>query len=385
MHSAGLEKPTEQRFDGRRFQALVIGCGNPLCTRDITLGLVRGLQEIGAAVDFFDTLVKGVGGESSLLRQAASARAAVAVHGRRIAPALVERIRAAGTPTVLWATDDPHEIDDSARYGRHYDFVLTVERHAVEVHGTERSAWLPTAVDPAVYRPRSELFALCSRTEASPADRACRERRRQEILVAGSLYPERLRFLSEIGDWLLTKAVRIIGPKRGQWYHRGLAELHEARCLTAEEMACYVAGSRLVLDIPRDPFRSAFGQTNRRGVRASGCGPRCFQVPAAGAVLATSSDRADVFEHFDRSEVLIYDGPQDFAAQAERLLGDRSRWCAMVEKSRRTVLTRHTYAERARALVDILEKRVFPAARRGTTAFVTPGRATAACESSAVF
>lgn len=382
---AGEDHPLGRRLRGRPLQVLVIGCGNTLCTRDVTLGLVRGLREIGVAVDFYDTLAEGRSGELTLVPRADGADAAVVIHGRRIPAALVARIRGIDTPAVLWATDDPHEIDDSARYGRNYDFVLTVERHAVAVHGEDRSAWLPTAVDPTVYRPWNELPARSSDGRLQKADASTCADYRQEILVAGSLYPERLLFLSEIGDWLLTKNVRLIGPKRGSWEHAGLARIHEARCLTTEEMARYVAGSQVVLDVPRDPRRSAFGRTNQRGVAASGCGPRCFQVPAAGALLATSSERTDIFEHFHAGDVLIYDSPRDFTARAERLLSDPEGRSAMVARSRETVLSRHTYAARARALVEILEERMLPRARRRVTIAQTAGDAAAPCKNSAAF
>ena len=82
---------------------------------------------------------------------------------------------------------------------------------------------------------------------------------------------------------------------------------------------------------------------------------RVFGIPAAGG-LVISDVRKHLADSFSPDIVPVFDSPQTCAALIERLLGDWTVQRNLAEKQHHEVIARHTYWQRARTLVDDLQR-----------------------------
>ena len=73
----------------------------------------------------------------------------------------------------------------------------------------------------------------------------------------------------------------------------------------------------------------------------------------AGSCQLLFADSLEVLDYFDVGrEILLFDGPSDFSAQLDRLLADGELACSIGAAARRRALADHTYAARARRVLE---------------------------------
>lgn len=263
----------------------------------------------------------------------------LAVHGARLPSHVVDAVRSLGVKTAVWLVDDPHEIDLSARYGRHYDFVFTDERLAVEAHrraGSARVFHLPLGCDPSLHFPRE-----------------VEERYRSDVCLVGSGFRERVELLTSIEDELCGFNVRLVGPWNGLPAGSRLRRFVREGLVTAAETAKYCAGARIVLNPHRDSAGSGMA-TNIWGVGAASPNPRLFEAAAAGAFVLTDDKRSDVGRYFRiGSELDTFRDGAELAAKTRRWLADEPARAAGAAAASRRARAEHSYDRRLAELLAL--------------------------------
>ncbi|KKL49260.1 hypothetical protein LCGC14_2317310, partial [marine sediment metagenome] len=107
------------------------------------------------------------------------------IHGGNINMEVVECLKTScpNTRTAIWLVDDPMQVDHSETYSNKFDYVFVNEKNTVRIHGEDKSWHLPLAFN-------DELF------DVNIYD--LEDRFKSEILIFGSLYPERVDFIEEL-------------------------------------------------------------------------------------------------------------------------------------------------------------------------------------------
>lgn len=207
----------------------------------------------------------------------------LAVHGGRLPVHVVDAVRKLGVRTAVWLLDDPHELDLSSRYARHYEWVFTDERMAVSAHkaaGSVRTFHLPLGCDPELHRPRQVS-----------------ERYRSDVCILGTGFSERLKLLESVGKGLCEFDVKLVGHWEGIPGDSPLKGRVVDGFVRPEEAAKYYAGARIVLNQHRDGAGLSLS-SNLWNVRAVSPNPRLFEASACGAFVLTDDKRVDVGRYF---------------------------------------------------------------------------------------
>ncbi len=263
-------------------------------------------------------------------------------HGRRFPGRC---LRHASVLKAVWLVDEPQEVDISERYARYYDIVLTNDVNTCGIHGPAKSWYLPLAANPAVDRPgpTNGLEIV-------------------DVTFVGVVHPQRMELLNRAIALTPDLTWRIVGPP-GKWARErktdcSFADVWQTRPVPHERYIEYVRASRVVLDIPRNPYECFAGQKNSRGIPATSVSPRVFETTAAGAFLLTSDDRTTIFDLYPEGEVGVYrhGDAADLAQQLRYYLEHEDERREMAEAARSTCLEKHTYAERAKKLTQIVEQ-----------------------------
>ncbi len=288
---------------------------------DISLSAEAALRKLGCEVISFDPLdsvwlFKSLlsGAEKNGLRttEAAAFRLACeriplrvieekpdlffAVHGSRIPSHVVDAVRSLGVPTAVWLLDDPHEIDLSSRYARHYDWVFTDERMAVAAHsaaGSAKTFHLPLGCDAGTQYP-------CE----------VEEKYRSDVCLVGCGFEERINLLTPLYEELAGFKVKLLGLWSGLPEGSPLKSFVTEGLVSPADTARYYAGARIVLNPHRDGGGSVMA-SNLWGVGAVSPNPRLFEAAAAGSFVLTDDKRTDVGRYFRIGEEVdtFHDGP----------------------------------------------------------------------------
>jgi spore maturation protein CgeB len=221
----------------------------------------------------------------------------LAVHGARLPTHVVDAVKSLGVPTAVWLLDDPHEIDLSSRYARHYDWVFTDERMAVAAHKAAGSAnvfHLPLGCDAAAQYPRE-----------------VEEKYRSDVCLVGSGFAERINLLLPLQDELARFNVKLVGNWGGLPEGSKLKSFVAAGLVGPAETAKYYAGAKIVINPHRDGAGASLA-SNLWGVPAVSPNPRLFEAAAAGAFVLTDDKRTDSGRYFRVGEEIdtFRDGPE---------------------------------------------------------------------------
>jgi spore maturation protein CgeB len=253
--------------------------------------------------------------------------------GMTIDPATVRAVRDLGVRAVNWFSDYPAEFDLGVAAAPAYDaFHLgsswAAARH--REHGHLHAGWLPFACDPGTHHPPlpGEMPALV----AAPG----------RVVLVGSHYPERQILLRHL-DGL---PVDIWGPG----WERALGDPHVAPMIRGG--ALRPAAWRAIYGRAAAVLNIHYGAFGPRAASGDMANTRAFEIPACGALQIVDRQR-DVLTLFrEGTELLAFSGGDELRARVEEALGDPDRARTIAAAGRRAVLARHTYAHRARVLLD---------------------------------
>lgn len=298
---------------------IVLAQGGLRHSTQVDRGVHQALLRFGHDVVLVKDSLDGVTGDMLLV-----------IHGRNFP--LGELLKFRHGPKVVWLLDEPQESDVSFKYAKMFDVVVTNDQNTRQLHGRNRSLYLPLAANPNEHKPDKSLDASI------------------DVSFVGTLHEQRCALLNE--------AYKICPDIR--WYISGgvhpwcrdvsFGSAWKKGFIDHSKYIDICCASKIVLDIPRDEF---VNQENTRRIPASGVSPRVFEAPAMGRFLLTSDARSTIFDLFSKREIGIYShcDPTSLANAIRYYLEHDEERAKMAMRARLAFLTRHTYCHRVNKLV----------------------------------
>src|SRR5262245_56198886 len=323
--------------------------------------LVAALRSLGHGVDVFDHRAFLLPGRlrdraplldrwdrrrlnAALLRRVRSLRPdqLVVNQGMTLEARTVRQVREAGVRTVDWFSDYPAEFERGLEAAPAYDAFHVASSWAAARHreaGHANAHWLPFGCDPIAREvaPAADGFA----PGAPPSPAQLTRWPTHRIVMVGSHYPERQILLRHLRGL----PVDVWGPG----WERAAADPHVAPMirgggLRPEAWRALYAGAAAVLNIHYGAFAPSF-------VSGDMANTRVFEIPACGALQIVDRQR-DILRLFrEEEEFLGFGSGEEMRARVEQVLEDPYAFRGIAGAGRRTVLSEHTYADRARVLL----------------------------------
>ncbi len=237
--------------------------------------------------------------------------------------------RRIGAATVFWATEDPYEQDASYRILDDFDVVFSCDRWGTNFYGHKRARHLP--------------LAGCRQLHYRPYDPEAE--RAVDVLFCGVAFSSRKDLVSQLMPALSGLKLQFIGPGWGE-FGPGFSD----RRIDKDELIGLYRGARIVLNMGR----SLHFENKRYMIAPSSPGPRTYETALAGAVQVFHEDTFEMRRYFTPDEVPGFSTPAEFAALLHRFLGDAAARDRTALAAQRRALGEHTYAHRARQVIDTL-------------------------------
>jgi spore maturation protein CgeB len=253
--------------------------------------------------------------------------------------ALKQAAENAGAHLAFWLHDDPYEFDCQFKVTELADTIFTNDSWALEHYRFDRVFHLPMAACPHAH------YRDLKRYPQKPLD----------LFFAGAAFPNRIRMLRSL-EATLTRYQCCI---RGSLWPEDLP-ICVNEWIPNVELPEYFARSLVVLNLGRD-----FDLANERfHLPASTPGPRTFEAALAGCVQLYFVTGLEIENYFEPDkEILLFDDPREVPEIIDSLLGDPDRALAIATAAQKRALRDHTYAARARRILQTcLPSAVVPAA-----------------------
>jgi hypothetical protein len=257
----------------------------------------------------------------------------VVMRGYRVDTKVARAIHALPNPVVLWTYDSLARWPAQASLSAIAHHRFYIDRVDVPP-GDAAATWLPLGYDDAIYRPvgKKDLDVVFVGTVRSLYQR----RRRFLERLAGSSLAKNFRcgFVGSTGLRIKDRFLRI--GKHLSWIATHLSET---------ELAQVVASARISINVHQDDGGEPVN-------------PMFFAMPGAGAcMLAYGQPHLARWLQPDVEYVPF--GDTDYLQRIEALLGDEARLQAIRERGLRAVQMNHTYAARAKTILDRLDSENF--------------------------
>jgi len=251
-----------------------------------------------------------------------------AVHGFHVPTSKVQAYNAAGITTAAYLLDEPYEVDRTAEWGRHYNYLFTVDAVTVPIHQRHtRAGFLPLAYNPSIFNPDGPSIP-------------------SRILVLGTPFSAREQYLVALRDrW--GKLVTWVGPG---WNKFSPAGQHHEQYVTPPECARLYRGADIVINIHRDSHWSHFGEMNKSGLEATHLNPRFWETAACQS-LQLSSYRQDL-ETF-APKCPTFRTVEEFTNKVDYFLGHEKARTSSA-KHLYNKIKNHTYESRCMTVLEAL-------------------------------
>ena len=235
---------------------------------------------------------------------------------------------AAGAVCAFWATEDPYEKDASYRIEPHFDAIFTCDRWTRRFYDHPKVFHLP--------------LAGCPRRHHVPIDRDAA--RPIDVLFCGVAFASRREIIAGLMPSLRGLRVSVLGPG---W--TGAPGFSDQRIDKARLVELY-AQAKIVLNLGRSlNFENA-----RYQIAASTPGPRTFEAAMAGGMQLFHEDTPEIRDYFEEDEIPGFSGALDFQRLRDRFLQADALRIATATRAQQRALREHTYALRARRMVETL-------------------------------
>ncbi|ARF67495.1 hypothetical protein B7C51_06205 [Paenibacillus larvae subsp. pulvifaciens] len=271
----------------------------------------------------------------------------------------VAYIRRLGIPTVIWFADDPYFMDESIRVALSYDYVFTHEQASVDFYrsqGCTKVYHLPLAVSLELYRPM-----------------AVDDKYSSDICFVGNAFSNRIAFIDEVADYLLTKKIYLIGALWDQLKHfRKFESSIHLGWMPVEETVRYYNGAKLVLNLYRSTLNGDHNK-NTVGLQGVSVNPRTFEIAACGVCQITDFRPELPSLYIPGIEIASFTSPGQFITLCEYYLEREEERLSLAVGGFRRTLEQHTFPNRLRGLLELVisEGRV-ATVRKGGTANESP-------------
>ena len=234
-----------------------------------------------------------------------------------------------GAHLAFWMHDDPYEFDCHFKATEVADTIFTSDRWSLEHYCRDRVFHLP--------------MAACS--HAHYRDLRLHPRKSFDLFFVGVAFSNRIRMLRSL-EILLGRYRCCV---RGSTWPEDLPWCVNETIPNAD-LPDYYSRSLLVLNLGRDLDLA----NERYRLAASTPGPRTFEAAMAGCVQLYFVTGLEIEDYFDSgTEILLFDDPREVPETIDSLLRDPERALRIAAASQERALRDHTYAVRARRILEI--------------------------------
>ncbi len=231
-----------------------------------------------------------------------------------------------GCRLIFWLTDDPYEFDPDWKVMRIADHVFTNDANAALHHNAPHVSHLPLAASPVEHWREVTEDADC------------------DLFFCGVAFENRKRLLRAVMPDLSGLHVDLMGD----WWPKDIPAARNIR-LSSREICDRYNRARVTLNLGR----SLDIANERLALAASTPGPRTFEAAMAGAVQAYHAEDLEIVEYFEPGrEILLFDTGAELARLVEEMRDDPARRRAIATASQLRCLAEHTYACRARRILE---------------------------------
>ena len=238
--------------------------------------------------------------------------------------------RRLGKTTVFWATEDPYEQDAHYRIEHDFDAIFSCDHWGVNFYTHPHAFHLP--------------LAGCHRRHYAPISAA--RQKTIDVMFCGVAFTSRQEVIEDLRSSLYGLDLCFIGPGWGKFGHG----FSDRRVDKAHLIELYQK-SRIVLNLGR----SLHFENRRYMITPSSPGPRTFETALAGAVQLFHEDTYELRSYFTRDEVPSFSNQIEFDRLLDYYLSEPERGLKTAELAQKRALGEHTYAHRARHVVETLK------------------------------
>jgi len=239
---------------------------------------------------------------------------------------------------VLLLTESPYLDNDQRLLAGKADIVFTTERKSVEKI---------SAVNGNTYYIRHAFFPGVHRT--TPYS----EKHNADVFMVGTGFPERVDLLRSVG-WDGVD-LRIYGDYWAEYDDGTLSEfIYPTRLDNKLEVPLFYSNSKINLNIFRTATWPGASASHIDRDAAASLSPRCYEVMGCGGFLLTDP-RDELFELFDVGKSMdVYDNNEELGSKVRYYLANDDRREA-ISRAGWYAVRQHTYADRAREIVDVVK------------------------------
>jgi spore maturation protein CgeB len=238
--------------------------------------------------------------------------------------------RRIGAVTVFWATEDPYEQDASYRIQHDFDVVFSCDRWGTNFYSHKHAYHLP--------------LAGCQHRHYIPIN--ANAQRPIDILFCGVAFSSRHEIVKDLCSSLSGLNISFIGPGWGQ-FGPGFSD----RRIDNAELINLYSRSKIVLNLGR----SLHFENKRYMIVPSSPGPRTFEAALAGTVQFFHEDTYEIRRYFRKDELPSFSNKREFDDLLNIYLNSDEVCLQTAERAQKRAVAEHTYAHRARYVVDTLK------------------------------
>lgn len=244
--------------------------------------------------------------------------------------ALRQHCDATGAILAFWLHDDPYEIDFNYRIHGIADIVFSNDRWSAEHYAHPHAFHLPLAASRAAHwKPISPSKDI-------------------GIFFCGVAFANRIRLVKDLRHVLQKYDTRILGD---QWPEQDLPFARNRR-LSNDELSRNYARAMVTLNMGRDYHYA----NERYRLDPSTPGPRTFEAAMAGTTQMYFVESLEIEDYYEPGkEIVLYDSVAEFERKLEALMADPGACTAIAAAAQARTLADHTYANRARGILDVVD------------------------------
>lgn len=230
----------------------------------------------------------------------------------------------------FWTLEDPYEFDVSYKFSDYADIIFSNDAWACGFYERDRVYHLATA--------------SCARFRRSLSDYGSRS---LDLFFCGVGFPNRQRLINDALPILEGCRSLIVGEN---WNPHPSGIISNQR-LTREDLIGHYGVARCVLNLGR-----SFSYANSRwSLQSVTPGPRTFDAAMVGCVQLYHSPSRYLSSYFEiGTEIIGFETVEELEAVLDRLLSDPASACGIAEAAQQKALAEHTYARRARAILEVV-------------------------------
>ena len=241
---------------------------------------------------------------------------------------LISQIRQTWQNTILaaWLTDDPYEFDSGYVLTGYLDFLFVNDKNASRYYHSAKVHHLPLG---------AATRLITDRPSLEPE---------WDFIFCGVGFANRVEALTGLQSTLKQHATLIIGSG---WTDELKSNCFWLPSVPYEELLTLYQKSKIVLNFARN-----FNFCNTLyEIVSSTTAPRTFEVAAMGIFQLVFLDKPEVYEYFDRDELITFSSKDEFDQLAEKYLTHADLRTTVAQKAQQRVLNQHLYRHRLQTLL----------------------------------